>query len=77
MAPQRDVRVWQVREWVATFLATTLILYEAMAEHSMHRVVYYVALILFGFGGPISAGVRLLSALSQAVERNEDDVRRP
>lgn len=42
-------RVFAVREWVATILATGLIVYETVLEHSAHREVYGVALILFGF----------------------------
>jgi len=41
--------VFEVREWLATFLATSLIVYEAVIEHSAHREVYGVALVLFGF----------------------------
>lgn len=42
-------RIFAVREWVATFLATGLIVYEAVLEHSAHREVYGVGLILLGF----------------------------
>jgi hypothetical protein len=38
-----------VREWIATLLGTSLIVYEAILEHSAHREVYIVGLVLLGF----------------------------
>ena len=49
MRQRRWPGVFEVREWLATFLATSLIVYEAVIEHSAHREVYGVALVLFGF----------------------------
>ena len=46
---EKNASIFRVREWIATFLATALIVYEAVGEHSAHREVYGVALILYGF----------------------------
>lgn len=61
-----------MREWLATFLATGLIVYEAGYEHSAHREVYGVALVLLGVI-PFSLVDRILGRWAGEAPRKERD----
>ena len=62
--------IFRVREWIATILATGLIVYEATYEHSAHREVYGVALILYGFV-PFSLVDRVLGRWVEPPSKDE------
>lgn len=66
-----DARIWQVREWIATFLATGTWIYELVVEHSAHREVYAFALVLYGFV-PWSMAGRLLARWAERLTDDDD-----
>ncbi len=72
ITPPKQPRIIDVREWLSTFLAVGLIVFEATVEHSHHPIVYGVGLTLFG-GGAALAAVRLTRALHKALEESGTD----
>ncbi len=66
-----STRIIAVREWLLTFLATGVGIYEVGYEHSAHPVVFAYSIALFS-GSASLAAIRLYRALKHAMDDDDE-----